>query len=92
MDVAQPPPPEQAAPTQESTPENETGTAPEPLRLESEDVEVEIENDHADGRPIKRQKMGDEEIRPDQSLDDDPVLALADANDAAGGPDSYTSE
>ncbi|KAL6860286.1 hypothetical protein ACO1O0_004313 [Amphichorda felina] len=89
--ATEPTPSEQAAPVEEPTPENGSSTAPEPLRLESEEGEGENDDD-TDERPIKRQKMEDEEIGPDQSLDDDPVLALADANSGAGASDSYPPE
>lgn len=62
----------------------------EPLRLESEDGEGE-EDVGPEGPPVKRQRL-EEELGQDHSLDDDPVLALANANNGAGAADSYHTE
>lgn len=57
----------------------------EPLPLESEDGEGE-----EDGPPIKRQRMeSEDDLGHTQSLDEDPVLALANANNGSGGPEPY---
>lgn len=80
------------------TPETGTGpTAPEPLPLQEEngdEDEEEEENDghDADQRPVKRQRTNDDDIAQDPALDDDPVLALANAHNGGTPADAYGPE
>jgi len=62
------------------------------LPLESETgVDEDDEDDVSDDRPSKRQKTEDEDAEGDGNLEDDPVLALASANNG-GSAEPYSSE
>merc|ERR1712000_747889 len=74
------------APQHTPGPETTQTGAPvaEPLPLESEDGEGEDD----DGPPIKRQRMeSEDDMGQHNSLEEDPVLALANANNGNGGSD-----
>ncbi|KAF4126451.1 hypothetical protein GMORB2_0187 [Geosmithia morbida] len=73
----------------EPTPVNDS-VAPEPLNLEEEDGEGEEED--PEGPPAKRQRLDEAEFGQHDPLEDDPVLALANANNGTGGPESYHAE
>lgn len=77
-----------AQPTPASEPAQTSTPGAEPLPLESEDGEGE-----EDGPPIKRQRMeSEDDLAHNQSLDEDPVLALANANNGNGGPEPYQDD
>jgi len=67
------------------------GSGVENLSIQSEDGQGEEQGEGEDGPPVKRQRLeSQDEISQDQPLDDDdPVLALADANNGNGGSDQY---
>jgi hypothetical protein len=79
------------------------GTADDPnaathLPLESDNGDVDEEEDDdddddaSDDRPSKRQKTEDEDAEADGNLEDDPVLALASANNGGAGDPYATSD
>ncbi|KAG9258065.1 uncharacterized protein F5Z01DRAFT_645001 [Emericellopsis atlantica] len=70
------------------------GSGVENLSIRSEDGQGEEQDEGEDGPPVKRQRLESQDaISQDQPLDDDdPVLALADANNGNGGTDQYPPE
>ena len=59
---------------------------------EDEDDDDDDDDDASDDRPSKRQKTEDEDAEADGNLEDDPVLALASANNGSAGDPYATSD
>jgi hypothetical protein len=84
----------QKAPTKGSPDVGNDSSGVGHLSIRSEDGQGEDEDDGSDGPPIKRRRLESQDpISQDQPLDDDdPVLALANANNGNGASDQYPPE